>query len=213
MRHNASSASLAVTNRGADTISPDRPACVAVTQRIRGLAIPLLVVVIAVTVDRVSKLLIEQHIQAHDPLLLLGEYVRLVLWYNDGAAFGIRLGDTWVHVVLSVLAMGLVGYMIWHTPREDRIGLMGFGLIMGGAVGNLWDRLAAGRVTDFIDVGINTYRWPTFNVADSCVVVGIGLLVVVYFLSSRRAHRDDDQPISGAPDGTGTAAGPGPDTA
>ena len=213
MRQNASSASPGVMNRNAETVSPDRPPCVSVTHRIRSLGLPLLVGMVAVIADRVSKVLIERYVQMQDPVLLFGEHVRLVLWYNEGAAFGITLGDTWVHVVLSVLAMGLVGYMIWHTPREDRIGLVGFGLIMGGAVGNLWDRLVAGRVTDFIDVGINAYRWPTFNIADSCVVIGIGLLVVTYLLSSRRAHRNDDQPIPGAPDGTGRAAGPGPDTA
>ncbi len=168
--------------------------------RLRVIALPTSIGLAAVATDRVSKVFVEETLRVYDQVAVLGDYVRLVLWYNEGAAFGIRLGGQWVHVTLSCLAMALVGYMIWNTPREDRFGLAGFGLIMGGAVGNLWDRVVTGRVTDFIDVGIGTYRWPTFNVADSCVVVGIGMLLVSYVLNSRGATDDEGHTVSGTAD-------------
>lgn len=151
------------------------------------LALTLIVAAAAFGLDRLTKILIEEAMQLRVAVPIVGEYVRLVLWYNAGAAFGIKLGGPWVHISLSVLAMALVIYMAWHTPRGDRLGLWGTGLILGGAIGNLYDRIAAGKVTDFIDVGIGTYRWPTFNVADSCVVVGIGLLIIAYMIAARQS--------------------------
>jgi len=119
---------------------------------------------------------------------VFGDYVRLVLWHNEGAAFGLHLGGQWVHIGLSLLAMVLVGYLIVHTPRTDRVSLSGFSLIVGGAVGNLWDRFHVGRVTDFIDLGVGMYRWPTFNLADAAVVVGIGLLIIAHLRNTRAAR-------------------------
>jgi len=142
------------------------------------LSIPVVVSLVVVLCDRITKIAAERYLKFYTPYSLYEDYLRLVLWYNDGAAFGLRLGSQWVHIALSLVAMVLVGYLIWHTPRGDRFGLWGFGLIMGGALGNLWDRLIAGHVTDFIDVGIGAYRWPTFNLADGSVVVGICLLVL-----------------------------------
>ena len=155
------------------------------------LALPLIVAAAAFGLDRLTKVLIEEAMQLRVAVPIAGEYLRLVLWYNEGAAFGIRLGGPWVHIALSVAAMALVAYMAWHTPRGDALGLWGTGLILGGAVGNLYDRIAAGKVTDFIDVGIGTYRWPTFNVADSCVVVGIGLLIIAYMVAARQSEPEE----------------------
>ena len=164
----------------------------------KAFGLPISVGLAAAVADRVTKAVVESQLQLYDHVAVIGDYVRLVLWHNEGAAFGIRLGGQWVHVVLSLLAMALVAYMAWHTPKRDRLGLSGFGLIMGGAVGNLWDRLVAGRVTDFIDVGIGDYRWPTFNVADSCVVAGIGLLIISYMLTSGETDSDDGVEVPSA---------------
>ena len=113
------------------------------------------------------------------------EYVRVVLWFNEGAAFGMTFGGKWAHVILSLIAMVVVTYLVWRTPREHSLMLSGFALILGGAAGNLWDRLLAGKVTDFIDVGIGSLRWPTFNVADASVVVGVFLILLTSWRTSR----------------------------
>ena len=146
--------------------------------------LPAIVAVLAFIADRVSKVAIEEYLDMHYSVPVAGDYVRLVLWYNVGAAFGITLGGPMVHVLLSLFAMTLVGWMVWHTPTNDKLSRIGFGFILGGAFGNLYDRVVAGKVTDFIDVGVGAYRWPTFNLADSFVVIGIGLLVIGHFLVS-----------------------------
>ncbi len=146
--------------------------------------LPAIVAVLAFIADRTSKIAIEEFLDMHYSVPVAGDYVRLVLWYNVGAAFGITLGGPMVHVLLSLFAMALVGWMVWHTPTNDRLSRIGFGFILGGAFGNLYDRIVAGKVTDFIDVGVGAYRWPTFNLADSFVVIGIGLLIIGHFLVS-----------------------------
>jgi signal peptidase II len=151
--------------------------------------LPSVVALFGLAADRWTKILIEDAMQMHHVVPVFGDYVRLVLWYNKGAAFGIRLGSPWVHILLTVCAMGLVGWMLWQTPGRDRLSHIGFGLILGGALGNLYDRAVAGQVTDFIDVGIGVYRWPTFNIADSLVVIGFGLLVISYLLAMRAERR------------------------
>jgi signal peptidase II len=161
------------------------------------LILPSVVALFGLAADRWTKILIEDAMQMHHVVPVIGDYARLVLWYNKGAAFGIRLGSPWVHILLSVCAMGLVGWMLWQTPGRDRLSHIGFGLILGGALGNLYDRAVAGQVTDFIDVGIGVYRWPTFNVADSLVVIGIGLLVISHLLAMRAERKvANEQAIS-----------------
>ena len=135
--------------------------------------------------DRITKIAAERHLTFSVPEKVLGEYVRVVLWFNEGAAFGMTFGGKWAHVILSLIAMVVVTYLVWRTPREHSLMLSGFALILGGAAGNLWDRLLAGKVTDFIDVGIGSLRWPTFNVADASVVVGVFLILLTSWRTSR----------------------------
>jgi len=157
------------------------------------LLLPGIVAVLAFAVDRVSKALVEHQLKDILPINVIGDYFRIVLWYNDGVAFGMHLGGGWVHITLSFVAMALVLFMTWHTADNDRLSLWGFGLIMGGALGNLWDRVTNGGVTDFLDVGVGPYRWPTFNVADSCVVIGIGLLILAHIIASHANVNDDEE--------------------
>lgn len=195
MRPNASSANPNVArSRVADMAdSAVRP-----QNRHAGLGVPMLLAFLAIALDRGTKAAAERYLEFHAPVPVLGDSVRLVLWFNEGAAFGLKFGRQWVHIALSLFAMVLVVYMIFHTPREDRLSLWGFGLIIGGAIGNLWDRLASGQVTDFIDVGIGMVRWPTFNLADSSVVMGIGFLIIAHVRWSRLRKGD-------SPEGTADA--------
>ncbi|MBT3835362.1 signal peptidase II [Candidatus Peribacteria bacterium] len=98
---------------------------------------------------------------------------------NSGIAFGIDLPFS-AQKLLIPIALILVLYFGWQS-RKDKIQSIGFGLIIGGAFANILDRFDDGFVTDFIDVG----WWPSFNVADSCITVGVGLLLVVEFLRKK----------------------------
>ena len=118
---------------------------------------------------------------------VLGEWLQFRLIYNTGAAFGMKpqqflpfLNPTVFYVVFSTVAIGFLFFLYRKLPREDMWQKAGLTLILSGAFGNLIDRLRFHKVTDFIDVGIPGYpwRWPTFNIADSCVCVGVAMILL-----------------------------------
>lgn len=144
--------------------------------------------VVTVILDQASKWFVVHHVE-NQPLL--GDFVRLTLTENAGAAFGLFPGARTSFIAISlVAAIGLV-YANHVMRRADRRRIL-LGLILGGNLGNLIDRVRFGRVTDFIDVGIGATRWPVFNVADIAVVigaVGLGVLLLSEVVAERRGRR------------------------
>jgi signal peptidase II len=122
-----------------------------------------------------------------------GDWLVLRLVYNPGAAFGIHVGSysRWVFMVLALVALVVLGAMARQTRPDQWFRLTALGLVCGGAVGNLVDRVKSGRgVVDFIDVWIGSFHWPTFNVADMAVSVGALALAAVLWHEGRHAeHR------------------------
>ncbi len=133
---------------------------------------------IAFLASFVSKLAADAWLQGKS--LLLSDFVGLHYTQNPGIAFGIRLPEQWQTGVI-VLAMMLVGIAAWRSART-RSEHLGFGLILGGALGNVVDRLPDGLVTDFFRVG----SFPVFNVADSCITIGVTVLLLEGLLTGRR---------------------------
>lgn len=134
--------------------------------------------------DRVTKWLIETHVSFLDTLQVIPGFFDIVHTENRGVAFSLFNDSTseWrtaLLVLFSLLAVALVGgFLQARADRMDRSSLAGFALILGGATGNVFDRIVWGRVTDFLDFYIGGYHWPAFNVADSALVVGCGLLLI-----------------------------------
>jgi signal peptidase II len=129
---------------------------------------------------------------AHTRHSVLGDWVTLTLLYNPGAAFGLHLGEwsRWIFTALTIGAVFILTRMYRATADGDRIRLTSLGMILGGACGNLIDRLRSSQgVVDFIDVGIRDMRWPTFNVADVGVSCGALLLAWVLWREDREAAR------------------------
>lgn len=127
------------------------------------------------------------------PREILGDALRLTLLYNPGAAFGLHVGpfSRWVFLVLTVFALWVLARLYRETAPENRSRALALGLVCGGALGNLINRLwSSAGVVDFIDLGIGDARWPTFNVADIGVSVGAVLLALVLWREDRRAARD-----------------------
>lgn len=121
---------------------------------------------------------------------VLGDWLTFTLLYNPGAAFGLHLGDwsRWIFTALTVGAVVILTRMYQSTAEGDTLKLTSLGMILGGACGNLIDRLRSGQgVVDFIDVGIGDMRWPTFNVADIGVSCGALLLALVLWREDRVA--------------------------
>ncbi len=139
--------------------------------------------------DQGSKLLADARLVFHEPVGLL-PFFNLRLAYNTGAAFSF-LGNAggwqrWFFAGISALVISvLVVWMRRLKPEQWQLSVA-FALIIGGALGNLIDRLVYGHVIDFIDVYYKTWHWPTFNVADSAITVGAGLLLLDAWVTHRR---------------------------
>jgi len=119
---------------------------------------------------------------AYLPHRVLGDGVRLTLVYNPGAAFGLHLGEhsRWIFIALTGVALFVLWRLYLDTPLVDRVRLFALAMVTGGALGNLADRLKSARgVVDFIDIGVGSWRWPTFNVADIAVSTGACVLAWV----------------------------------
>ncbi len=142
----------------------------------------LLIALFVIALDRVTKITIARRLSLHDSITVIPGFFRIIHAENPGAAFGLFAdspGEWKVRMLIgfSVIALVIVCAMLWkssHTLTSTGIGLS---LILGGAVGNLWDRLVSRHVVDFLLFYVGSHQWPAFNVADSAIVVGAGLLV------------------------------------
>jgi signal peptidase II len=133
--------------------------------------------------DRITKWLVETNVSFLDTHKVIPGFFDLVRSENRGVAFGLFNDSTseWrtlALVLLSVTAVIGVSTVLWRPERLDRLSCWGFALILGGAAGNVVDRILYGRVTDFLLFYFHDYQWPAFNVADSAIVIGSGLLAV-----------------------------------
>jgi signal peptidase II len=141
-----------------------------------------LIAFFVVLLDRLSKLAIERNLSLHDSISLIPGFFRLTHVENRGAAFGLFADSPseWKIaglVLFSVVALVIVATLLWKNSHSMTSTGVGLSLILGGAIGNLWDRLVSGHVVDFLLFYVGQYQWPAFNVADSAIVVGAGLLV------------------------------------
>jgi signal peptidase II len=118
----------------------------------------------------------------NETIPVIGNVVRLTYIHNEGAAFGLSIGSysSQVFLVLAAIASALVLYLLLTSPRGERMQRIALALILGGALGNIIDRIRWSMVVDFIQVGIAGHFWPIFNVADSAVTIGAAMLAWTY---------------------------------
>jgi len=133
-----------------------------------------LISIIVVALDQITKYLALTYINPYDSFKIL-PFLHLVLVTNKGAAFGMfkHIGSSFF-IAASVIAIIFVIYLLIRG-KEDHLGLS---LILGGAIGNLVDRILYGSVVDFIDLSIGKYHWPAFNIADSALSVGVTIILL-----------------------------------
>ena len=151
-----------------------------------GIVKPALILLTALAIlvaDQLSKGFVVAALALGQQVHVVGDFVQVWHVQNRGAAFSLLQGGSILFLLVSVLSVGMVWY--FHRVLRGRplwIHLV-LGIFLGGALGNFVDRLRQGYVTDWLSVGIGDVRWPTFNVADSSLVVGIGILVVYLMLA------------------------------
>ena len=147
-----------------------------------------------IILDRVTKLAIVQTLRLGQGIPVVPGFFDIVFVLNPGAAFGFlaTLSDQVrnpLFILISILAVILI--LFYHTRylRSHRLVSVALGLVLGGALGNLIDRLYYGMVVDFLDVHVGPYHWPAFNVADSAISIGVGLMILDMLLDWYRQRR------------------------
>jgi signal peptidase II len=140
-----------------------------------------------VALDQYSKWLVRSNLSFAESWLpaqlqYLLPYMRIVYWHNTGAAFGLFQNGNVIFIILGFIVSGVIIYYYPHVSREDWWLKLALGLQLGGALGNLIDRLQYGHVTDFISVG----SFPVWNVADSAITVGTCILLLGVYLKERK---------------------------
>jgi signal peptidase II len=145
--------------------------------------------VAVVLLDQWTKQLAEAHLDFAQPQQVT-EFFNLTLAYNRGAAFSF-LSDSggwqrWFFSIIALLVSVVIAAWIWRLGSRQRTLALGLALVLGGAIGNLYDRLTLGHVVDFISLHYQQFYWPAFNIADSAITCGAVLLIVDMFLQPRK---------------------------
>ena len=154
----------------------------------------LLIAAVVILLDRLTKLWVVAHVPHGQFITVIPGVFRLSHVYNLGAAFSMfaeSMSPTVVRnalIAFSVVAVIVVLGMIWRVGRAWSVTGVALGLILGGAIGNLYDRIRLRYVVDFLEVRIYHYHWPDFNVADSCIVIGACLLLLEIFRTQPTAE-------------------------
>jgi len=136
------------------------------------------IAVVVVIVDQLSKAWLVANVAQGDAIDVVGDWLRLIHGRNDGGLFGLFQGSA---IVLAIASLAVIGLIVaYHARARPSIVLsVALGLLLGGAIGNLIDRIRYGYVVDFVDAGIGDIRFYTFNVADSAISVAILLLILL----------------------------------
>jgi signal peptidase II len=138
--------------------------------------------VLVVVVDQLTKRIADERLERSGvrsvPVPIVGDFLRLTYVENRGAAFGLLQDQTAFFVFVGVLVIGVIAASYRYLPRSGFLLHLALGLQLGGAIGNLIDRVRQGYVVDFVDFGYHANWWPVFNVADSAIVIGVALLAL-----------------------------------
>lgn len=159
---------------------------------VRYLLLGLLSLVIVVA-DQATKAQVMQTMRLHESIPVVSNFFSITYNRNPGAAFGFLSSSSGsfrfvFFGVTSLFALGLLGTILVRMPKHNWMGQLSVAGILGGAIGNLLDRLRYGEVIDFLDFYFDAYHFPAFNVADSAITVGVGFLILHFALEK---HPDD----------------------
>ncbi len=143
---------------------------------------------VALACDLLTKALAFRYLDPVVPLSVIPGLLNLRWSENKGAVFGLGQGLAPLFIVFTIIAAAAIIWAVRAYGRSSRLLTCGLGLLLGGALGNLWDRVVYGSVRDFIDLYLGRYHWPTFNVADAAICVGVTLVIIHAFRSPDGLH-------------------------
>ena len=158
--------------------------------------IPVGIAAAVVLVDQLTKLWIMATFALHEQLNIIPGFFNLIHVTNTGAAFGFLAGSKSMlrqvfFVGVALMALVIMVFVYGHLKKQGKLFVYALGLIAGGAVGNLIDRLRFGSVIDFLDFYIGSYHWPAFNAADSAITIGVGLFLLGTLLQHAEEKREN----------------------
>jgi len=156
-----------------------------------------LLILVVVLLDQITKFWIVNSFNLYETREIIPGFFNLVYCTNSGAAFSILAGPSSLvrqcfFIVVTIIALVFVISLYRKHREQSKLYLYGFGLIAGGAVGNLIDRLRHGAVIDFLDFYIGYRHWPAFNLADSAITIGTGLIMLVMFVSEKSTTKTNN---------------------
>lgn len=137
--------------------------------------------------DQLSKLLVLHNI--HNNIEIIKNFFYLTYAQNEGAAFSIFTGKRFFLIIITIIIIGLILYYIRKNKVKEKLNILAFSLVLGGAIGNLIDRIVRGYVVDFISVKIFNYNFPIFNLGDTFICIGVFLLLII---SLRKDNKHDN---------------------
>lgn len=149
----------------------------------------LLLSLLVIILDQTTKLL-ALHYVPFDRFIFITPFFNLILEHNPGAAFSF-LGkasgwQSWPFGIIAIVVSIYIIYMLHKLPRTKKLLSIGLALILGGALGNLIDRVMHGFVIDFLDFHIKTWHWPVFNLADSVITIGAAVIIIDILISRKK---------------------------
>nr|WP_251035632.1 signal peptidase II [Paenibacillus sp. ISL-20] len=149
-------------------------------------------------IDQGTKYLIATKLELYEQIPVIGDFFLITSSRNRGAAFGILQDQLWFFIVVTLIVVGGIVWYLRKVSKEGRKLLpTALALVLGGAVGNFIDRLVMGEVVDFLQFNFGSYTFPIFNIADSCIVIGVGLIILDTLLEGRREKIKTTSEVSG----------------
>lgn len=147
----------------------------------------LFVSAIMVLADQISKTVVRNTMSLYESIPVIPEFFHLTYVTNDGMAFGINFPlGIYVFSAISIIFTGFLFWYLWSIKDDEIVVRTGVALILAGAIGNLIDRIFLGEVVDFLDFMIGDFHWYVFNLADSCVTVGLGFVLYDSLILNRK---------------------------
>ena len=147
----------------------------------------LFVSAIMVLADQISKTVVRNTMSLYESIPVIPEFFHLTYITNDGMAFGINFPfGIYVFSGISIIFTGFLFWYLWSIKDDEIVLRTGVALILAGAIGNLIDRIFLGEVVDFLDFMIGDFHWYVFNLADSCVTVGLGFVLYDSLILNRK---------------------------
>jgi len=144
--------------------------------------IPVIIIsIILFIIDQISKILVIKYIDINNSIELIKNFFYLTYTHNEGAAFSILTGQRIFLILIAITILVILFNYIRKNKIKNKVETVAFSLIIGGSLGNLIDRIVRGYVVDFLDFKILGYNYPIFNIADTFIVVGVFLLLILTF--------------------------------